>query len=215
MLNYTKIGFNELDVDIPLQFFYAYNLSSAELDTFLAYYVDEEDLSESDEVRNIELCLTVFSKRDYKLEAVLTLESNEQKWIELLPQLTDTQNEILNVMKVRQAEIQATLVNNLFTNEEEKNHLCTEEKSLEEAVSIMESSELATSLINFIHAQNEQNGNTNVSIRNIRFIINDNLTNVFVDVSFTWYLNGWEKPTTLTDVLFLRRDEKWITSTIF
>ena len=78
----------------------------------------------------------------------------------------------------------------------------------------MNEEELKRSLIEFINAKMEEMGNTNVKIQNIRLMKRPE-PDAFVDISFTWYHNGWEKPTTLTDVFFAYREGKWITSTIF
>jgi hypothetical protein len=75
--------------------------------------------------------------------------------------------------------------------------------------------ELEKSLIDFIEKKNNENGNTDVKVSNIRFWNNGDLQNAFADVSFTWYLNAWAKPTKLIDVVFLFRNGEWITSTIF
>lgn len=78
----------------------------------------------------------------------------------------------------------------------------------------MNESEMRESLIEFINKEMERMGNTNVKISNIRLRQRPEWE-AFVDVSFTWYLNGWEKPTTLTDVLIVYREGKWISSITF
>lgn len=78
----------------------------------------------------------------------------------------------------------------------------------------MNEAEMRESLIEFINKEMERMGNTDVKISNIRLYQRPEW-DAFVDVSFTWYLNGWEKPTNLTDVVFVFRDGKWHTSMIF
>lgn len=84
MIDYSKIYFNDYDCcNIPAQFFFEYDLDCNELDNFLAYYIAEEDMPEDKEVLNIELCLNMYSRCDYKLEAILNMEDGTQEWIEI------------------------------------------------------------------------------------------------------------------------------------
>lgn len=74
---------------------------------------------------------------------------------------------------------------------------------------------LTKSLIEFITKKNDDNGNTDLKIENIRFWDDHGAIYAYADVSFTWYLNGWEKPTVLNDTIFLYRNEEWYTPTFF
>ena len=78
----------------------------------------------------------------------------------------------------------------------------------------MNETEMKESLIEFINNEMERMGNTDVKISNIRLRQRPEWE-AFVDVAFIWYLNGHEKPTTLTDVLIVFREGKWISSVIF
>lgn len=78
----------------------------------------------------------------------------------------------------------------------------------------MNETELRESLIEFINSEMEKMGNTDVKISNIRLCQRPEV-DAFVDLSFTWYLNGHEKPTKMTDVLIVYREGKWISSIIF
>lgn len=78
----------------------------------------------------------------------------------------------------------------------------------------MNEDEAKKSLEEFINKKMEEMGNTDVKIGNIRLGQRPEW-DAFVDISFTWYLNGWEKPTDLTDVYFAFRDGEWHMSTIF
>ena len=78
----------------------------------------------------------------------------------------------------------------------------------------MNKTELRESLIEFINSEMERIGNTDVKISNIRLYQRPEV-DAMVDLSFTWYLNGWEKPTALTDVIIVFREGKWISSVIF
>lgn len=85
MFDYTKISFNEMDNDeVPLQFFFNYNLSADELDTFLAYNTTDEDISEDKNVTSLEICVCMFSEYDWKVQLICTLDDNSQEWVDLL-----------------------------------------------------------------------------------------------------------------------------------
>ena len=99
MFDYSKISFNECDKDeIPVQFFFSYDMSIDDLDTFRAYYIDEEDIPDDKEIIKIELCLTMFSENDFKLEAVCNLDDGSQEWVELWDKVhnIDGFSEVLN-----------------------------------------------------------------------------------------------------------------------
>lgn len=79
MLDFTKIKFNEIDnVSMPSQIFYEYNLSQNEIDKFLEEYATCEEISKDVSIRKIELCLIIYSRHDFKLEAYCTNVNNEQ-----------------------------------------------------------------------------------------------------------------------------------------
>lgn len=90
MLDFTKITFNELDnTDKPLQVFYNYDLKENDINDFLEEYATIEEVSEGVSIQKIELCLTVYSQHDFKLEACCTDTNNEQYWVELNKQFTN------------------------------------------------------------------------------------------------------------------------------
>ena len=84
MLDYTKITFNELDdTDKPLQAFYNYDLIESEIDDFLEEYATVEEVPEGVSIQKVELCLSIYTRQDFKLEACCTDTNNEQYWVEL------------------------------------------------------------------------------------------------------------------------------------
>ena len=90
MLDYTKVTFNELDdTDKPLQVFYNYDLEQSEIDDLLREYATVEEIPEGVSVQKVELCLTIYARHDFKLEACCTDTDNNQYWIELDTQFTD------------------------------------------------------------------------------------------------------------------------------
>ena len=89
MLDFTKIAFNEVDNENPLQVFYGYDLTQSEIDKFLEEYATCEEVPEGVSIQNIELCLTIYSQHDFKLEACCTSADNEQYWVEINKQFTN------------------------------------------------------------------------------------------------------------------------------
>lgn len=90
MLDYTKITFNELDdTDKPLQAFYNYDLKESEIENFLEEYTTIEEVPEGVSVQKVELCLTIYTQQDFKLEACCTDINNEQYWVEINKQFTN------------------------------------------------------------------------------------------------------------------------------
>lgn len=90
MLDYTKITFNELDeTGKPLQAFYNYDLKESEIDNFLEEYATVDEVPEGISIQNIELCLTIYADRDFKLEACCTDTENNQYWVTLHDQFTN------------------------------------------------------------------------------------------------------------------------------
>lgn len=66
-------------------------------------------------------------------------------------------------------------------------------------------------LINTINYEMEQVGNTDVVIDNIRFFTDDNKQHAMADVSYTWWLNAWDKRVYHKDMIFtLVDDDRWI-----
>ena len=63
-------------------------------------------------------------------------------------------------------------------------------------------------LINAINYQMEQLGNTDVSIDNIRFFTEENRLFAMADVTYTWYVNSWDKKVCHKDMIFALVDEK-------
>ena len=82
-IDYSKVTFNELDMEYPLQAFFNYNISQKEIDEWLSNDVICEEIPEEVSIIGIELCLTVFGKHDFKLEAICTSDGGSQFWIEL------------------------------------------------------------------------------------------------------------------------------------
>lgn len=90
MLDYTKITFNEIDdTDKPLQVFYNYDATQTEIEKLVEEYATEDEVPRGMYLHGIELCLTIYSARDFKLEGVVTNDNNEQFWFELDKQFTN------------------------------------------------------------------------------------------------------------------------------
>ena len=84
MLDYTKITFNEIDdTDKPLQVFYNYDATQTEIEKLVEEYATEDEVPRGMYLYGIELCLIIYSARDFKLEGVVTNDNNEQFWFEL------------------------------------------------------------------------------------------------------------------------------------
>ena len=84
MLDYTKITFNEIDdTNKPLQVFYNYDATQTEIEKLVEEYATEDEVPRGMYLHGIELCLTIYSARDFKLEGVVTNDNNEQFWFEL------------------------------------------------------------------------------------------------------------------------------------
>lgn len=90
MLDYTKITFNEIDdTDKPLQVFYNYDATQTEIEKLVEEYATEDEVPRGMYLYGIELCLTIYSARDFKLEGVVTNDNNEQFWFEFDKQFTN------------------------------------------------------------------------------------------------------------------------------
>lgn len=84
MLDFTKITFNEIDnTDKPLQVFYNYDVTQTEIEQLIEEYATEDEVPRGMYLCGIELCLSIYSSHDFKLEAVCTNDNNEQFWFEL------------------------------------------------------------------------------------------------------------------------------------
>lgn len=110
MLDFTKITFNELDVtDKPYQVFYGYELDQNGIDDLLRIYADDKDIPEDAIVQNIELCLTLYSRHDCKLEVCCTDINNKQYWIELIFRLTNCDEFIKIIPECERIKIKKSL----------------------------------------------------------------------------------------------------------
>lgn len=90
MLDFTKITFNELDnTDKPLQAFYNYDLKESEINDFLEECATVEEVPEGIHIQKVELCLTIYARHDFKLEACCIDTNNEQYWVEINKQFTN------------------------------------------------------------------------------------------------------------------------------
>ncbi|MCM1178674.1 MAG: hypothetical protein NC347_00320 [Clostridium sp.] len=63
----------------PLQLFFGYDISS---DKTLRDFTDNYTVKNM-EIQSIELCVSVYSKTDNKIEAVITYDNGEQDWIDI------------------------------------------------------------------------------------------------------------------------------------
>lgn len=88
-IDYNKVSFNELDMEYPLQAFFNYEISKNEIDEWLANEVSCEEIPEEISIVGIELCLTIFARHDFKLEAVCTSDGGNQFWVELNNKFTN------------------------------------------------------------------------------------------------------------------------------
>lgn len=97
MLDFTKITFTEIDKEEPLQAFYGYDLTQSEIDKFLKEYTTCEEVPEGVSIQNVELCLTIYSQYEFKLEACCTDADNEQYWVAISEQFTNA-NEFIRLI---------------------------------------------------------------------------------------------------------------------
>lgn len=68
-------------------------------------------------------------------------------------------------------------------------------------------------LLKAINYEMEQLGNTDVVVKNIHFFTEDNRQYAFADVSYTWFLNGWDKRVYHKDMIFVLVDadnNRWL-----
>lgn len=90
MLDYTKITFTELED--PLQVFYNYDLGQHEIDDFLRKYATVDEVPEGVSIQKIELCLTLYARHGFKMEARCIDTENNQYWVKLPTQFVDEEN---------------------------------------------------------------------------------------------------------------------------
>lgn len=92
MINIKDISFNEMDNDeLPLQFFFAYNSEDA------SKLVRELLPNINDNIEGVELCLSMYSYNDYKLEAVISFVGKDREWITIHEQMYDA-NEYIELI---------------------------------------------------------------------------------------------------------------------
>lgn len=82
-IDYTKVTFNKLNNEYPLQVFFSYQISQNEINEWLANEVTCEEIPEEISIVEIELCLTIFGRHDFKLEAICVSECGSQFFVEL------------------------------------------------------------------------------------------------------------------------------------
>lgn len=70
-------------------------------------------------------------------------------------------------------------------------------------------------LINTIIYEMEQLGNTDIVVDNIRLFTEENKQYAMADVSYTWWLNAWDKKVQHKDMIFVLVDENRWLSPIF
>ena len=78
-----KISYNESDTDqVPVQHFYHVDMSADELRSFISELEISDDNDEIDLTGDLyaELCLYVYSEKDYKTELIITDGNNQQEW---------------------------------------------------------------------------------------------------------------------------------------
>lgn len=101
MLDYTKITFNELDdTNDPVQIFYNYDLRENEIDDFLEECATVDEVPENTSIQKVELCLTIYTRYDFKLEACCTDANNNQYWIDINEQFANA-DEFLKFNKLK------------------------------------------------------------------------------------------------------------------
>ena len=66
--------------------------------------------------------------------------------------------------------------------------------------------DMEKSLVNFVTRKLTEQGSKNIVINNIKFTENNV---AFADVSYTWYLNGWEKRAEHKETVFVYAEGTW------
>lgn len=64
-------------------------LKESGIENFLEEYATIEEVPEGVSVQKVELCLTIYTQHDFKLEACCTDTNNEQYWVEINEQFTN------------------------------------------------------------------------------------------------------------------------------
>lgn len=64
-------------------------------------------------------------------------------------------------------------------------------------------------LVERIKYEMEQLGNKDVKVENIRMFTSGNRQCAWADVSYTWWLNAWDKEVMHKDTLFVLADDGW------
>ena len=64
-------------------------------------------------------------------------------------------------------------------------------------------------LIETIEYEMQQIGNTDVSIENIRLFNTEGKQYALADVSYTWWLNAWDKKVEHWDMIFVLVNNEW------
>lgn len=64
-------------------------------------------------------------------------------------------------------------------------------------------------LIETIEYEMQQIGNTDVLIENIRLFDTEGKQYALVDVSYTWWLNAWDKKVEHRDIIFVLVNNEW------
>ena len=97
----TKISFNEIDdSDRPLQIFFNYDIS---LYKTVRYLVENLGITNKFQIQSIEICVTVFSANDNKVELIVNYgdargNQNEQSWY-VIDERTSDISGFLNLLK--------------------------------------------------------------------------------------------------------------------
>lgn len=87
--DFSKITFNELDTEYPIEAFFGCDFSKEEIDVFLSEYATCREIPEGVSIQDVEFCLTMFARYDFKLEAVCTSDDGNQYWITVIFSLSN------------------------------------------------------------------------------------------------------------------------------
>ena len=82
IIDYNKVTFNELKMEYPLQAFFNYKITQEEILVWLANEVSCDEISEEIAIVEMDLCLTIFGRHDFKLDAVCTSDCGSLFWVE-------------------------------------------------------------------------------------------------------------------------------------
>ena len=88
-IDYSRVSFNEIDIGYPLQIFFGYETTQKEISKWLANEVTCDEIPEEITIIKMELCLTIFARHDFKLEAICTSDCGTQFWVTLNDQFTN------------------------------------------------------------------------------------------------------------------------------